>query len=148
MVPPLCANGCGFYGSASAMDKNLCSKCYKDYLKQIVTKSDDDGLNGETKNLNDEVFNVLESSTSDVGAAMGTVAPADSASTNKKNKRCKSCNRMVGIMGFECRCGNVFCGRHRYPEQHACTVDLKEIGRKALFKQNPLCIGDKLKHRI
>ncbi|KAK9910747.1 hypothetical protein M0R45_034695 [Rubus argutus] len=33
MDPPLlCAKGCGFYGSVE--NKNMCSKCFKDYLKE------------------------------------------------------------------------------------------------------------------
>ncbi|CAB4269751.1 unnamed protein product [Prunus armeniaca] len=32
MEPPMCAKGCGFYGCVE--NKNMCSKCYKDHVKQ------------------------------------------------------------------------------------------------------------------
>jgi len=69
---------------------------------------------------------------------------------SKKNerKRCNSCKKRIGLLGFQCLCGDVFCGSHRYPEMHACKIDWKEIGREVLIKENSLCISDKLKHRI
>jgi len=69
---------------------------------------------------------------------------------SKKNerKRCNSCKKRIGLLGFQCRCGDVFCGSHRYPEMHACKIDWKEIDREVLIKENPLCISDKLKLRI
>lgn len=32
-------------------------------------------------------------------------------------KRCGQCKKKVGLTGFDCRCGIVFCGMHRYADQ-------------------------------
>jgi predicted nucleic acid binding AN1-type Zn finger protein len=62
----------------------------------------------------------------------------------ERPNRCSSCRKRVGLMGFVCRCGTTFCGTHRYPEQHGCTFDFKEVGREAIAKANPLIIASKL----
>ncbi|KAJ1403736.1 Zinc finger, AN1-type [Sesbania bispinosa] len=134
MVPPLCANGCGFYGSAE--NKNLCSKCYIDYLKQNTSV-----LESSPSHKEDPVV-------TDVCAAVSAITLNDSTTIKNTTNRCKCCNKKVGLTGFKCRCGDVFCGRHRYPEMHPCNVDLKKIGSETLAKQNPKCIGDKLEDRI
>src|ERR1051325_10610988 len=82
--------------------------------------------------------------TNDIFDALEAISLNDNENTKKKKNRCKSCNRKVGLIGFKCRCGDMFCGRHRYPEEHACKVNLKDIGRQILEKENPLCMGDKL----
>lgn len=48
--------------------------------------------------------------------------------------RCAQCNKKVGFTGIECRCSLVFCGLHRYPEQHSCTFDFKTHDRANLQK--------------
>lgn len=58
--------------------------------------------------------------------------------------RCLTCRRRVGLTGFKCRCGSVFCGTHRYPEQHACTFDFKEMGKEQIAKANPVVKAEKL----
>ena len=44
----------------------------------------------------------------------------------------------IGLTGFKCRCGYVFCGSHRLAEAHACDFDYKTAGRDNLAKANPL----------
>jgi len=40
--------------------------------------------------------------------------------------------------GFVCKCGQTFCGSHRYAEAHACTFDYKTTARERLAENNPL----------
>eukprot|EP01084_Bolivina_argentea_P228496 385909_1 len=53
----------------------------------------------------------------------------------KNRKRCYGCNKKVGLVGVQCKCGLVFCALHRYPEEHDCTFDFKGHGRKNLAKE-------------
>merc|ERR1712066_1049496 len=40
-----------------------------------------------------------------------------------KKNRCASCKKKVGLTGFACRCGGMYCGIHRYSDKHNCTFD-------------------------
>jgi len=51
--------------------------------------------------------------------------------------RCWHCSRKCGLTGFECRCGYVFCSRHRHAEDHDCSFDFKHEGQRLLAKRNP-----------
>jgi predicted nucleic acid binding AN1-type Zn finger protein len=55
----------------------------------------------------------------------------------KNRKRCWECKKKVGLTAIECRCGFVFCGSHRYADQHACTFDYKAADRAELARRNP-----------
>ncbi|KAM2281496.1 hypothetical protein ACFX1S_042089 [Malus domestica] len=124
MEPPRCAKGCGFFGSVTNM--NMCSNCYRQYLKEEHDSS---------------------SATAAVISSLPSQSSQGSSDLSQK-KRCLSCKKRVGPIGFECRCGGVFCGKHRYPEEHSCSVDYKKTGQYLLTKQNPLCKGDKLHWRV
>jgi len=69
----------------------------------------------------------------------------NSPSKLKKRNRCYSCKKKVGLTGFECRCGGLFCGLHRYSDKHNCTFDYKTDGREQLAKANPVVVGEKIK---
>lgn len=67
--------------------------------------------------------------------------------TAAKPNRCAACRRRVGLTGFTCRCGTLFCGTHRYPEKHGCTFDFKVLGKEEIAKANPVVKAEKL-HKI
>lgn len=62
----------------------------------------------------------------------------------KHTNRCFSCSKKVGLTGFKCRCGYVFCGPHRLAEAHACDYDYRATGRAHLAKANPLIQADRV----
>jgi predicted nucleic acid binding AN1-type Zn finger protein len=68
----------------------------------------------------------------------------DDQPAQKNLNRCFACNKRVGLTGFKCRCGYVFCGSHRYAEAHSCKFDYKALGREHLAKSNPLVMADKI----
>jgi len=63
----------------------------------------------------------------------------------KKKNRCKICNRKVGMLGFECRCEDLFCSKHRYPDEHNCCYDYKTNERKRLLEENPKIVAEKIR---
>merc|ERR1711976_705687 len=66
----------------------------------------------------------LPSGGAEVAVAGGSVGefPADKDKKPKKN-RCHTCKKKVGLTGFQCRCGGLYCGLHRYSDKHDCTFD-------------------------
>ncbi|XP_041755057.2 AN1-type zinc finger protein 6 isoform X2 [Coregonus clupeaformis] len=68
---------------------------------------------------------------------------SDKPKATKKN-RCFSCRKKVGLTGFDCRCGNVFCSMHRYSDIHNCTFNYKADAAEKIRKANPVCVGEKI----
>lgn len=58
--------------------------------------------------------------------------------------RCSGCRRKVGLMGFRCRCGEMFCSDHRYSDRHDCSYDYKSVGREAIARENPVVRAAKI----
>ncbi|KAJ6813734.1 zinc finger A20 and AN1 domain-containing stress-associated protein 8-like [Iris pallida] len=135
-VPILCANNCGFFGNPST--NNLCSKCYKDSsltnskaqiefapVPKISTEVEEEEEEGEEKE--------------------GEVSSSSSGGAKEKPKnRCSFCNKKVGLTGFKCRCGDLFCSLHRYSDEHRCVFDYRGQGRDAIAKANPIVKADKM----
>jgi len=79
------------------------------------------------------------------GAGVPAPPPAPAPGAAQVNKgRCWTCQKKVGLTGFECRCAFVFCGKHRYSDQHNCDFDYKAEQKKLLAAANPVVKGDKV----
>ncbi|XP_074317982.1 putative zinc finger A20 and AN1 domain-containing stress-associated protein 8 [Silene latifolia] len=136
--PPLCANGCGFYGNPT--QHNLCSKCYKDSLKQAALQQEQTRTTRTNNNNKDDIV-----------TKVGVESGSETQMNKKMKKRCGCCKKRVGLTGFECRCGEVYCGSHRYPELHSCPFDFKGLELESLSKtlfSAAECKADKLHYRL
>lgn len=50
-------------------------------------------------------------------------------------KKCFECNKKVGLLGLECRCGYTFCTTHRLPEDHRCDFDHIGYSKERALKE-------------
>eukprot|EP00916_Digyalum_oweni_P006173 GHVL01010661.1.p1 GENE.GHVL01010661.1~~GHVL01010661.1.p1 ORF type:complete len:189 (+),score=24.77 GHVL01010661.1:174-740(+) len=170
--PTMCANNCGFYGNPA--NKNLCSKCFTalvsaQQIKETSSKPAPDAASTITASTDQTSSTLAAASSSNVSAspcpptisvkqvqqpeetnsaAAPDISIQEPATSEKpqqiqKNK-CWDCKKKVGLLGFTCRCGYVYCADHRYPEDHCCDFDHKAFGREELSKANPGVVGKKV----
>eukprot|EP00425_Heterocapsa_triquetra_P038608 CAMPEP_0195085044 /NCGR_PEP_ID=MMETSP0448-20130528/25558_1 /TAXON_ID=66468 /ORGANISM="Heterocapsa triquestra, Strain CCMP 448" /LENGTH=363 /DNA_ID=CAMNT_0040118421 /DNA_START=1 /DNA_END=1090 /DNA_ORIENTATION=+ len=139
MVSVPCEGGCGFFGTAKTA--NMCSKCY-------AKKHGDDGVGGAEKEKaskeaekpkeDEEKEKKAEGAEGEDSGAAGSTEEAEPARAEQKDKtKCWACSKKCGLTGFDCRCGYVFCSKHRHAEDHDCDFDHKGRGREILAKNNP-----------
>ncbi|KAJ8380713.1 hypothetical protein SKAU_G00014910 [Synaphobranchus kaupii] len=74
----------------------------------------------------------------------GSEDPKPPEATKTKKNRCFMCRKKVGLTGFDCRCGNLFCGLHRYSDKHNCPYDYKAEAAAKIRKENPVVVADKI----
>ena len=88
-------------------------------------------------NSADEIPNSGKSDISDSGGGK-------EKAKRRKINRCHICSKKVGLLGFDCRCGGLFCALHRSDQDHDCTFDYKSLQRAELAEKNPKIVADKV----
>jgi hypothetical protein len=96
------------------------------------------------KNDTNISFSVME--TSSLGADAMSPLTASSVDKKKRNKcTWPTCNKKLGLTGFDCRCGGQFCPLHRYANEHNCTFDYKEHGQNEIRKNMPVVQAERVR---
>ena len=67
----------------------------------------------------------VPSATAAAAATSDNTEDKDKEDGKKKKNRCGACKKKVGLTGFTCRCGGLFCSIHRYSDKHECGFDYK-----------------------
>lgn len=148
-APVLCINNCGFFGSPGT--NNLCSKCYRDFIMktQIQTLMEKGPHVVSSSSTTAAPYEPISQNLKTSSVSEGMVAESSEKRSEievepKKPNRCSLCKKKVGLTGFKCRCGGMFCQSHRYYESHKCSFDYKTAGRDAIAKENPVVMAEKI----
>ncbi|GAB2289051.1 switch-activating protein Sap1 [Dionaea muscipula] len=154
----LCVNDCGFTGNPAT--NNMCQKCFKTASSSTGSilppphKASGSETSRSTSSRSPErppqPFPAVERrdlkdqdpTAADDGAVVETTQAA--APVVREVNRCSGCRRKVGLTGFRCRCGELFCGQHRYSDRHDCSYDYKSVGREAIVRENPVVKAAKI----
>lgn len=145
----LCANSCGFPGNPAT--NNLCQNCFlaSSSSSSSTAASPPSPSSSSSSPSAPAPFPLFDkprpapSSSAPAAVVVDGPGPAASASRSSVN-RCRSCRKRVGLTGFRCRCGEMFCCAHRYSDRHDCSYDYKSAARDAIARENPVVRAAKI----
>ncbi|XP_027018183.1 AN1-type zinc finger protein 5b [Tachysurus fulvidraco] len=112
-------------------------------MTEMSISCEEEGASPKVEIPKPVVTQPLASSSCSVNTAVSAETNTPDAPKPKKN-RCFICRKKVGLTGFDCRCGNLFCGLHRYSDKHNCPYDYKAEAAAKIRKENPMVVADKI----
>ncbi|XP_066352292.1 zinc finger A20 and AN1 domain-containing stress-associated protein 11-like [Miscanthus floridulus] len=140
----LCANSCGFPGNPAT--NNLCQACFQAATASSASASVSPPVFQFDEQQQQQARPSAPAVFADRPAEPSPSSPARTSpsSASSSVNRCQSCRKRVGLTGFRCRCGELFCGAHRYSDRHDCCFDYKAVGRDAIARENPVVRAAKI----
>jgi AN1-type zinc finger and ubiquitin domain-containing protein 1 len=95
------------------------------------------------------ILSSMSVSTSNIPPAFLLTTPIEADAEQKaakEQKRCVAadCKKKLAFSDFPCRCGPRFCVAHRAAEDHKCTYDWKNEGKKVLTTTLAGCVNGKV----
>ncbi|KAK4743871.1 hypothetical protein SAY87_010183 [Trapa incisa] len=159
-----CINNCGVTGNPAT--KNMCQKCFNATTSSSTSSSSSNPAastsnstaavaTGGSSVINFSAENNTRSTPSKSPDRSGSRAVTirkqvqastrmDESTARREVNRCSGCRKKVGLTGFRCRCGELFCADHRYSDRHDCSYDYKAAGREAIARENPVVRAAKI----
>jgi hypothetical protein len=121
MTARKCINGCNFYGSIE-MD-GMCSICYKQAVSKMVQR---------TAEIVQEAESLQSSS-------------PDKPLEGEVKRRCFVCSKKLSLaMQIKCKCNQMFCSIHKYPDNHRCAFDYATHNKEILAKRGIKVVAEKI----
>lgn len=112
-------------------------------MTEMSLSSEEKGASGSKVKLIEPVVSQPAVSASHPSTA-GSEDSKSPEPTKPKKNRCFMCRKKVGLTGFDCRCGNLFCGIHRYSDKHNCPYNYKAEAAAKIRKENPVVVAEKI----
>ncbi|XP_077214708.1 zinc finger A20 and AN1 domain-containing stress-associated protein 5-like [Tasmannia lanceolata] len=134
----LCVNNCGFSGNPAT--KNMCQKCFKAAGTLTIPS-----CSGHEKARSTTIRSPVRLDPAEGVKDLPCEPPEHEGRVKVLAvNRCSGCRKKVGLTGFRCRCGDLFCAEHRYSDRHVCSFDYKAAGREAIARENPVVRAAKI----
>ncbi|KAI4333154.1 hypothetical protein L6164_017995 [Bauhinia variegata] len=155
-----CVNNCGVTGNPAY--NNMCQQCFNASTTTTTSSSSVSSSTFSIAGISSTNFSDEKASRSTTSRSPKRSYPSSEESTLNPSpdqskpedptpseakrvvSRCSGCRRKVGLTGFRCRCGDLFCAEHRYSDRHDCSYDYKAAGREAIARENPVIKAAKI----
>ncbi|WCJ18961.1 Zinc finger A20 and AN1 domain-containing stress-associated protein 5 [Euphorbia peplus] len=151
----LCVTNCGLTGNPAT--NSMCQKCFNASNTTTSTASASDvtssflttsprctgTLTISPRSSTTSRMLLLRNLSTQTSRKVETTIKSE-VSLKREVNRCSGCKRKVGLTGFRCRCGELFCSEHRYSDRHDCSYDYKTAGREAIARENPVVKAAKI----